>query len=316
MAVQRITNGQLAQFALDAVAKGAKYWYGTCWYKCTESLLSRKTAQYPAHFTSSRKPTYRKHIAAGLMCADCVGLIKGAAWTVCGTEANVYASNGCPDTNANGMLALCKSKGMENGKIGSLPDIPGLLLHKDGHVGITVGGGYAVEASGFNAGIVKTKISGRGWVSWAKLPFVAYENSAIEQPKRKLGDRTLRNGCEGDDVEELQQVLIALGFDCGKWGADGEFGDATQAAVRAFQRANYIGVDGVFGPVSYATLLNVQRGILTPEPGEEGSPDDGESDGDMPGEQLYTVILRGITAGDATVLYEMFPNVALEMEEV
>ena len=28
---------------------------------------------------------------------------------------------------------------------------------------------------------------------------------------------------EGADVKELQTDLITLGFDCGKWGADGEF---------------------------------------------------------------------------------------------
>ena len=44
----------------------------------------------------------------------------------------------------------------------------------------------------------------------------------------KLGDRVLKNGMSGEDVKELQLDLIKLGYDCGKWGADGDFGDATE----------------------------------------------------------------------------------------
>ena len=52
---------------------------------------------------------------------------------------------------------------MDWGTIDTLPDIVGLAVRFDGHVGYTVGGGYAVEWRGFNYGCVKTKIKGRGW---------------------------------------------------------------------------------------------------------------------------------------------------------
>ncbi len=70
----------------------------------------------------------------------------------------------------------------------------------------------------------------------------------------KLGERELENGCEGADVKELQADLIKLGFDCGKWGADGEFGDATELAVEAFQRSAGIDDDGIVGPVTLKAL--------------------------------------------------------------
>ena len=54
----------------------------------------------------------------------------------------------------------------------------------------------------------------------------------------KLGDRILKNGMTGADVQELQTWLIGLDYDCGVWGADGEFGDSTQQAVEQFQHAN------------------------------------------------------------------------------
>ena len=56
-------------------------------------------------------------------------------------------------------------------------------------------------------------------------------------------------------MKQLQQYLIQLGYDLGKWGADGEFGDATELAVKAFQRDHELGVDGQYGPKSHAAML-------------------------------------------------------------
>lgn len=70
----------------------------------------------------------------------------------------------------------------------------------------------------------------------------------------ELGNRMLRNGDEGADVKELQSMLIQKGYDLGRWGADGDFGDATEMAVRAFQEAAGIEIDGVVGEDTYAAL--------------------------------------------------------------
>lgn len=60
-----------------------------------------------------------------------------------------------------------------------------------------------------------------------------------------LGDRVLSNGCEGDDVKELQTDLIELGFPCGDYGIDGEFGDCTEQAVIDFQRSIGLQATGI-----------------------------------------------------------------------
>ena len=70
----------------------------------------------------------------------------------------------------------------------------------------------------------------------------------------KLGDRILKNGMTGDDVKELQEMLISLAYDCGVWGADGDFGDATEQAVEQFQYAHGCAVDGEVGPETLAAL--------------------------------------------------------------
>ena len=63
----------------------------------------------------------------------------------------------------------------------------------------------------------------------------------------------LRTGSSGPAVEDLQKKLLAAGFDPGP--LDGSFGPKTQAALRAFQTAKGIGVDGIAGPETRATLL-------------------------------------------------------------
>ena len=53
----------------------------------------------------------------------------------------------------------------------------------------------------------------------------------------------------------MQQRLIAKGCSCGPWGADGEYGPGTQAALTAFQRAEGLAADGVCGRQSWTKLL-------------------------------------------------------------
>lgn len=77
----------------------------------------------------------------------------------------------------------------------------------------------------------------------------------VEAKDYALGDRLLKHGSEGADVKQLQQYLIQLGYDLGKWGADGDFGDATELAVKRFQRDHKLSVDGQYGPKSHAAML-------------------------------------------------------------
>lgn len=98
-----------------------------------------------------------------------------------------------------------------------------------------------------------TKTKGHTWVilsNGAKA-----EVSDIEPEKIYiLGDRVLKNGCEGNDVKELQSYLIQLEYDLGKWGDDGEFGDSTEIAVRKFQEEHNCDVDGEVGPETLTSL--------------------------------------------------------------
>ena len=66
---------------------------------------------------------------------------------------------------------------------------------------------------------------------------------------------TLRKGARGDIVRELQERLIRLGYELPKYGADGDYGAETVAAVTRFQREHGLTADGICGPRSWAALL-------------------------------------------------------------
>ena len=57
------TNEHFADWCLKMAAKKSPYWYGTCVYKASTSVLNSKTRQYPSHYGSSRTSRYKKDIA-------------------------------------------------------------------------------------------------------------------------------------------------------------------------------------------------------------------------------------------------------------
>lgn len=64
----------------------------------------------------------------------------------------------------------------------------------------------------------------------------------------------LEIGSSGSKVKTLQQRLISLGYLAGS--ADGEYGGATQAAVKAFQERSGLWVDGKAGPDTLTKLYS------------------------------------------------------------
>lgn len=77
----------------------------------------------------------------------------------------------------------------------------------------------------------------------------------IEQPSQILIKPTLRKGDSGGEVKDLQKLLISLGYDLGKAGADGKFGDKTEAAIKKFQKKNQLVIDGVVGKKTWQKLI-------------------------------------------------------------
>ena len=119
-----------------------------------------------------------------------------------------------------------------------------------------------------------------------------YEGSISQD----LGDRIIREGDVGDDVEEMQKLLNSLGYDCGE--ADGEYGSNTERGVKEFQRDNGLEVDGEFGPKSYEKL----KELLSAK--EEGEPEEEKPVQPVP-EGAFSVIVTGgsvnVRTGPSTI---------------
>src|SRR5215216_7579352 len=80
---------------------------------------------------------------------------------------------------------------------------------------------------------------------------------------------TLQEGSSGEPVEELQRALKRAGFDPGP--IDCDFRSVTAAAVRAFQHARGLVVNGIIGPPTWRALFEtfyVHNGHLHDSSGE------------------------------------------------
>lgn len=169
---------------------------------------------------------------------DCSGLI---VWALQELKLIDY------DTTANGMYRMAESIGKADLRVGDLV----FRVDTDGrayHVGVVTRPGYVTEARGRDYGVVEEKIDNVNWNRFGRNPWIKGDKMAL-----------LKVGSRGDEVKILQTQLNQLGYDAGK--ADGIFGTRTDNAVRAFQRASNITVDGIVGD---NTRLAIEK-ALTPK---------------------------------------------------
>lgn len=121
---------------------------------------------------------------------DCVCLIKGVLWGWTGDRRKtyggaVYASNGVPDCTANAMFKKCTEQSSDFSKI----EI-GEAVWMDGHIGVYVGDGLAVECTPAWKNCVqltacnqaKTGYPRRNWTKHGKLPYIEYVTTVVETP--------------------------------------------------------------------------------------------------------------------------------------
>lgn len=169
-------NLDLVQWAISAYNAKWGYVMGTFGQVLTRDLLAAKLQQLPDAIGP-----YEDYIRAnylGVRTADCIGLIKGYSWYDPDTGNINYGSNGMPDVSADQIYA----QATEKGSMATMPEIPGLILHAKGHVGIYIGGGYAIEALGTKYGVIKTAVGSRNWTGWCKNPYINYVEDTEDNP--------------------------------------------------------------------------------------------------------------------------------------
>ena len=162
------TATDLVTYAVHAWESGWGYVWGTYGNVLTESLLAYKVSQYPDG-VGNHENFIRAHWLGGRT-TDCVGLIKGYSWLSPETMTIDYGTHGMPDIGANQMYYTAR----ESGPISTMPDIPGLAVWHEGHIGVYIGGGQVIEAKGTKNGVVKTELAKRNWTHWLKIPYINY----------------------------------------------------------------------------------------------------------------------------------------------
>lgn len=162
-------SADLAIYAANAWNSGWGYVWGTFGQVLTPELLQYKISQYPEG-VGDEADFIRSHWL-NRRTTDCVGLIKGYGWLSPETMTIDYGTHGMPDIGANQMYYSAT----ESGTIDTMPDIPGLAVWHDGHIGVYIGGGQVIEAMGTKYGVVKTELANRGWTHWLKIPYINYD---------------------------------------------------------------------------------------------------------------------------------------------
>ena len=103
---------------------------------------------------------------------------------------------------------------------------------------------------------------------------------------------TLRRGDKGPYVVDMQTKLNKLGYDLGPCGIDGDFGRATEKAVKAFQGDHGLKVDGICGPATWSALDAAVAALTVPESSVT----------------TYTVSIPGLDLTQAQKLVEAYPG--------
>lgn len=134
------------------------------------------------------------------------------------------------------------------GTIDTLPIHSCVILYKGKsaksikHTGAYLGDGMCEHAKSSASNCVYESVDKHGWTHWAYAPWIDY-NTTLDDPV--ILTRLIKIGSKGIDVKLLQDRLNELKYDCGK--VDGDFGNKTYKAVKKFQAANNLKVDGEVG---------------------------------------------------------------------
>ena len=152
---------------------------------------------------------------------------------------------------------------VKKGHLDQMPETPCLVFQwvkgnekKMQHVGYYIGGGYVIHDS---VEVKKQKIGDYPWSHYA-IPKGMGGVIPPEPGPVPVKKPTIKRKSRGDYVKECQDDLLKLGYDVGPKGADGIFGQNTEAAVKQFQRehndldGNPLKVDGIVGQKTWGAL--------------------------------------------------------------
>ena len=259
--------------------------YGTSWQKNSEA---KEDTYYRAALIGDKW--------IGHKVADCSGLFK---WAL-----NCYHISIAHGSNTI-YRSYCKDKGkLQNGRrLDGKTLLPGTAVfvydeRRDNykHIGLYIGGSKVIEASSTDSGVIFSNITATKWTHWGELKAVNYEETT---PIGAGWRPTIRRGNKGDYVKEAQTMLYNLGYNLGSYGIDGDFGKATESAVKEFQRDHKLNQDGVIGPLTWDALQKATESIKQPSTSVD---------------KYYTVCIHHLDKTQADALKTNYPGATVTEE--
>ena len=191
---------------------------------------------------------------------DCAEFV---SWCVCQASGVLY---GCQDNRADPAVADAytgywarDAAGLgKKVSVAEAARTPGAAVlrvgPKMGHIVISDGRGGTVEAHSANDGVIRYTLSGRRWDMGILVPGIQYRplTGTVRVPPPAILYRLTSPPRQGDQVRRIQKKLEEQGFD--PQGVDGIYGPKTFAAVLAFQLARGLLPDGEVGPQTAKAL--------------------------------------------------------------
>lgn len=295
---------------------GCPYIYGGTGQACTPEYRRARMDQYQKYADMIRSNCPRLKSGAtscagckwsrdgvGRLAYDCAQLARFALATV-----GIALVSGA---NSQWQKTAFTAKG----KIETMPrDLFCLVFREDSdgrkhHVGNYMGDGWVTHAKGHAYGVVRERLENIDPpLTHFGVPAGLYTDAELLAAGIDPAGNfpTLRRGSEGELVQSLQKRLneeIGSGLK-----VDGIFGKLTEDAVKAYQKAHKLAVDGVVGPKTWAEL-----GVLPAAPmegpvgdPEEWDPPEEPDEPDEPAHETQGVWIaledwRAIKAAFATV---------------
>ena len=262
--VGKMTEQQLRQAVVDTILG---------WVGCNEADGSHKKI---IDIYNSHKPLARGY-ALKYTDAWCAGTVSAVA--IVNNITDIMPT----EVGVGKMIDLYKKLGRWMESDGYTPQIGDVCMYAwsdDGkgectsgadHVGIVtkVSGTTFWVTEGNYSDSVKTRtmqVNGR-YIRGFGLPDYAGKATGAASSMPEINDadvfaspklRQLKKGVkDGGDVKAVQTLLIVGGYSCGTQGADGSFGNSTDAAVRKYQSDHGLTADGVVGAVTWGRLLGM-----------------------------------------------------------
>ena len=189
----------------------------------------------------------------------------------------------------------------EKGLIANMPRDMVCIVFKDKngtkeHTGIHIGDGQIIHCSN---GVQTGKITDKGWTHYALVKgFDGRRDGGepVPDPDPIPEDEypTIRRGSKGEAVTKAQRILQKCGYDLGSCGVDGDFGRATETAVKRFQVDHGLTADGVVGAATWAAMR--------------------AADGQEKPEIRYRVTISGLTEAQAAEIVKQYDTAKMEKE--